>query len=33
MKHIKIRSLKEINENEIVELLTLVLEKQEAKIK
>jgi len=33
MKHIKIRSLREINENEIVELLKLVLEKQEAKIK
>jgi uncharacterized protein YdhG (YjbR/CyaY superfamily) len=33
MKHIKIRSLKEINEKEIVELLKLVWEKQEAKTK
>jgi len=30
MKHIAIRSLKEINENEIVDLLKLVWEKQEA---
>jgi len=33
MKHIKIRSLKEINENEIAELLKSMWEKQEAKIK
>ena len=33
MKHIKIRSLKEINESEIVELLKLVWEKQEVKTK
>jgi len=33
MKHIKIRSLKEINEKEIVELLKLVWEQQEANIK
>ena len=33
MRHIKISSLKEINEKEIVKLLKLVWEKQEAKMK